>query len=223
MVSDIDFPINAPRMKNDEFLKSSARDFILNINADYRYMKIGYYVSLRAEVLGNKVIPPSSSAIDAYRIPILLLRASIAGIPTAPHLVTDSVNDITSEFNFPVVVFPVISFSHVNFKVAQTKSSLYRIVKSLSMNYRYPVCAQPFSGEIVSFKSVFGESDLKEAWELAEGFYEEFKVPICRLYAQKIENRLCLCGAGPMNIEELDSFDLRLISERIAMLSDDFG
>src|SRR3972149_3593568 len=126
-------------MKPSTFLESFIKDFTLNINNDYRYMKTGYYVSLHAEILGNRVIPSSENIIDSNRAPILLLRAARAGIPTLPSLVTDSVKRITSELGFPVAIFAVNPFIHDGYKIACNRSALYRAVKSLGMNYKFAV------------------------------------------------------------------------------------
>ncbi|MCJ7430883.1 RimK-like ATPgrasp N-terminal domain-containing protein, partial [Candidatus Bathyarchaeota archaeon] len=52
VVSNIGLTKNTSRMKPSAFLNSSIKDFIVNVNNDYRYMKTGYYVSLHAEILG---------------------------------------------------------------------------------------------------------------------------------------------------------------------------
>ena len=78
VVSNIDLTADVTVMKPSTFLNSSVRDFVLNINNDYRYMKTGYYVSLHAETLEDDVIPSSVNIIDANRVPILLVRAAKA-------------------------------------------------------------------------------------------------------------------------------------------------
>jgi hypothetical protein len=202
------------------FLESSIKDFTLNINNDYRYLKTGYYVSLHAEILGNRVIPSSENIIDAYRTPILLLRASKAGIPTMPYLVTGSVKQIISEINFPVVIFAVNPFSYDGFKTAKNRSALYRAVKSLGMNYKFDVCAQPLKGEMISFKSIFGRCEVNgDVGTISKRVYEVFKIPICKLHIQRIEDKTYLCGFQPLKNEELCPHDLKIISEEIYQLS----
>jgi len=219
VVSNIDLPTNMPIMKPPTFLESSIKDFTLNINNDYRYLKTGYYVSLHAEILGNPVIPSSGNTIDAHRTPILLLRASKAGVPTLPYLVTDSVKQIISELGFPVVVFAVNPFIYDGFKIAKNKSALYRAMKSLGMNYKFAVCAQPLKGEMISFKSIFGKCGLDEDFrEVSEKVYEIFKIPICKLHAQRIEGKAYLCGLQPLKREELLPSDLKAISEEISLI-----
>lgn len=220
VVSNIDLTTNVTVMKPSAFLNSSIRDNILNINNDYRYMKTGYYVSLHAETLEDPVIPSSLDIIDANRTPILLVRASKAGIPTIPFLVTDSVKQIISEFGFPVVLFPVNPFSHNGFKTAKNRSALYRAFKSLSMTYKYAVCAQPLMGDMISFKSIFGKCDLDESTkEISEKVYQVFKIPICKLHVQHVNEKVYLCGFHPLRMEEILPSDVKTVSEEIFQAS----
>jgi len=220
VVSNIDLTTDSPTMKPSTFLDSSIKAFTLNINNDYRYLKTGYFVSLHAEILGSSVIPSSENIVDAYRTPILLLRASKAGIPTLPYLVTDSVKQIMSEFSFPVIVFAVNPFSYDGFKIARNRSALYRAVKSSGMNYKFAVCVQPLNGEMISFKSIFGKCELEEnIRKISEKVYEVFRIPVCKLHVQCIERNAYLCGLQPLKKEEILPHDLKMISEEVSRIS----
>jgi hypothetical protein len=207
-------------MRPTEFLNSATKDFTLNLNNDYRYLKAGYYVSMHAEVLGNPVIPSTENIIDASRTPILLLKASKAGIPVLPYLVTSSVKQIISEFSFPIVVFAVNPFQYDGFRIARNRSSLYRTVKSLSMNYKFAVCAQPLKGEMISVKSIFGKCEDDEPMlRLSEKVYEVFKIPICKLHIQRVCGEAYLCGLQPLKLEEIFPSDLETVSTVISCMS----
>ena len=220
VVSNIDLPPKLHTMKPSQFLKSKIKAFTININNDYRYMKTGYYVSLHAEILGNKVIPTSENILDTNRNPILLLRAAKAGIPTLPFLVTDSVKKIIFELGFPVVIFAVNPFIYDGYKTAHNKSALYRAMKSLGMNYKFAVCAQPLKGEMLSFNSFFGKCDQNgETKRISEKVYELFNIPVCKLHVQKVEEKAYLCGFQPVKKEELSTCDLEMISKEASLLS----
>jgi hypothetical protein len=225
VVSNIDLRTKTSITKPSAFLKSSVRDFILNINNDYRYMKMGYYVSLHAEILGNDVVPTTENAIDAYRLPILLIKASKNGTPIIPYLVTDSVKQIMAEFSFPVVVFAVNPFSFNGFQTAKNRTALYRAVKSLGMNYRYAVCAQPLRGEIISIKSFFGECEVedRDVKAVAKKVYETFKIPVCKLHVQRFDGKTHLCGLQPLKMEEISPSDVDLISKMVSRFSEKGG
>jgi len=220
VVSNIELPTNLHVMKPTSFLKSSIKDFTLNLHNDYRYLKTGYYVSMHAEVLGNPVIPSSESIIDASRTPILLLKASKAGIPTLPYLVTGSVKRLMVELGFPMVIFAVNPFSYEGFRQAHNRSALYRAVKSLSMNYKFAVCAQPLRGEMISFKSVFGRC--REEGELARismKVFEVFHLPMCKLHVQRVGKEAHLCGLQPLRTEEILPKDLEIVGEEVSRMS----
>ena len=221
VVSNFGLARNKSTMKPAAFLRCSVKDFVLNLNNDYRYLKTGYYVSMHAEILGNRVIPSSESIIDANRTPILLLKASRAGIPTLPYLVTDSVRNIMSSFEFPVVAFAVNPFCYDGFKTAKNKSALYRAVKSLGMNYKFAVCAMPLRGEMVSFKSIFGKCEEDQVLkEISARVFRVFGIPICKLHVQRVGGEAFLCGLQPLKKEEIVPQDLRLIVEEISEMSD---
>ena len=149
----------------------------------------------------------------------MLLRASKAGIPTIPYIVTDSAKQIISQFNFPVVVFAVNPFSYDGYKIAKNRSALYRAMKSLGMNYKFDVCVQPLRGSMLSFKSIFGKCDLEgDARKISAKVYEVFRIPICKLHVQRIENSVYLCGLQPLKKEEISPQDLRIISEEVSRI-----
>jgi len=222
VVSNIDLTSNSQVMKPATFLDSTIKEPILNINNEYRYLKTGYYVSMHAEVLGNRVIPSCENIIDSSRTPILLLRAAKAGVPTLPFLVTDSVKRICNELGFPVVLFAVNPFIYDGYKTAQNKSGLYRAMKSLGMNYKFAVCAQPLKGELLGVKSFFGKTvslDL-QTQKIAKRVYETFKIPLCKLHIQKTVDKAYLCGLQPVNREELSEQDLQIISKEVSLISE---
>jgi hypothetical protein len=220
VVSNIDLTTDLPKMKPEAFLNAKVRDSILNLDNDYRYMRTGYYVSVHAEVLGNKVIPSSENTIEANRTPVLLLKASKAGIPTLPYIVTGSIKQIISEMGFPLVIFAVNPFSYDGYLIARNRSGLYRAVKSQSMNYKFAVCAQPLRGKMISVKSIFGECESEDRVKsTAERVYDIFKIPICRLHVQLVNDQAFLCGMQPLKREEILPQDLENLSRRVSEFS----
>ena len=221
VVSNIDLTDELNALKPSQFLESSIKDTTININNEYRYLKTGYYVSLHAEVLGSNVIPSCENIIDSSRTPILLLRAARAKIPTLPFLVTDSVKKITDELRFPVVVFAVNPFIYSGYQVAKNKSALYRALKSLGMNYKFTVCAQPLIGEMLTVKSFLGKCQVEDEQisAISEKVYELLRIPVCKLHVQKTEGKAFLCGLEPLKENELSKSDLKIISKEIMLIS----
>lgn len=221
VVSSLDLSEDLETLTPSAFLESSKKELTINLTNDYRYLKTGYYVSLHAEVLGSNVIPSCENIIDSSRTPILLLRASRAGIPTMPFVVTDNVKKIVEEVGFPAVVFAVNPFIYEGYKVAKNKSALYRAMKSLGMNYKFAVCAQPLKGEVVTVKSVFGKTETadEQISAITQKVYELFKLPLCKLHVQKAEDKAFLCGLEPLKETELSKADKDVISKEVLLIS----
>jgi hypothetical protein len=222
VISNIELTANLQVMKPASFLESTIKEPTLNISNEYRYMKTGYYVSMHAEILGSRVIPSCEDIIDSSRTPLLLLRAAKAGVPTLPSLVTDSVKKIITELGFPVILFAVNPFIYDGFKIAHNKSALYRGMKSLGMNYKFAVCAQPLKGKLLTVKSFFGKVGGvdSETEAIAKKVYETFKIPVCKLYIQKTVDKAYLCGLQPVEKEELSEQDLQTISKEVLLISE---
>jgi hypothetical protein len=222
VVSNIDLTTDSQVMKPATFLDSTIKEATLNISNEYRYLKTGYYVSMHAEVLGNHVIPSCENIIDSSRTPILLLRAAKAGVPTLSFLVTDSVKKITNELGFPVILFAVNPFIYDGYKLAHNRSSLYRAMKSLGMNYKFAVCAQPVKGELVAVKTFFGKTINMDVQlqKIAEKVYKTFRIPLCKLHIQKTVDKAYLCGLQPVSREELSEQDLQIISKEVSLISE---
>jgi len=220
VVSSFDLTSNLPVLTPAKFLTSSLKDVTLNLTTDCRYMKTGYYVSLHAEILGGRVIPSSENIIDSSRTPILLLRAEKAGIPTLPFIVTDSIKKIIAALGFPVVVYAINPFIHDGYKTANNRTALYRAVKSLGMNYKFAICAQPLKGDMHTFKSFFGKcSEETEIQNIAEKVYKFFQIPICKLHVQKVNGKAYLSALQPLSQTELASNDLNTISQEVSLIS----
>jgi hypothetical protein len=221
VVSTIALSDDLHALSPSAFLGSSVKESTINLTNDYRYLKTGYYVSLHAEVLGNKVIPSCENIIDSSRTPILLLRAQRAKIPTIPFLVTDSVKKIIEEIGLPVVIFAVNPFIYEGYQTAKNKSALYRAMKSLGMNYKFAVCAQPLIGHLHIVKSMFGKTDSADEQinGIAQKVYDLFKIPLCKLHVQKTDNKSFLCGLEHLKETELSKADKDVISKEILLIS----
>jgi hypothetical protein len=219
VVSSFDLTSNLRVLTPAKFLASTLKDTTLNLTTDYRYMKTGYYVSLHAEILGGRVIPSSENIIDSSRTPILLIRAEKAGIPILPFIVTDSIKKIIAALEFPVVVYAINPFIHDGYKIANNITALYRAVKSLGMNYKFAICAQPLKGEMRTFKSFFGKcSEDTEIQNIAEKVYKFFQIPICKLHIQKVNGKAYLSALQPLSRTELASNDLNTISREVSLI-----
>ncbi len=191
------------------FLKSSIKDDVLNVSHDYRYQKMGYYVSMHAELGGNPVTPRCADILDTHRNPLLMMRATKAGIPCLPYTL---ISRYEHNVALPALCFAVNPYTCNSVTQVKSESKMLRTMKSLSVNNRFPVSVQPLVGDVREAVQLFGETDLPEARDIARKFYDEFHVPIGKLIVQIVDGEARLSHFEPVPKKEVD---WHLVKERV--------
>lgn len=176
------------------FLRQPVCDSVLNINHDYRYLRVGYYVSAHAETFGVEVTPNCTEIMDAYRNPLLIEKARRQGLPTNGYrLITKPGDDL----NTPALLFAVNPFTNNSMKVVKSGSRLPGMIKKMSMNARFPVSLHPVTGEVIEIIQMFGESTNDETSDFARKFFEIFNIPVCKLIVQMDDGNVILNHCEP--------------------------
>ena len=183
------------------FLERTVKDDVLNVSHDYRYQKMGYYVSMHAELCGCTVTPRCSDILDTHRNPLLMIRALRAGIPCLPYTL---VSKYEHNMEYPALLFAVNPYTCNSVTQVKSESQMYKTIKSLSVNNRFPVSMQPLVGEVKETVQIFGETELPEAKSIARKFYETFRIPIGKLIIQIVDGEAKLCHFEPAAKKEVD-------------------
>lgn len=182
------------------FLRQPVHDSVFNINHDYRYLRMGYYVSAHAETFGVEVTPNCTEIMDAYRNPLLMEKAKRNGIRTNDYRLITSAK---SEINAPAVLFAVNPFTNNSMKVVDSNSNLPGMIKRMSMGARFPVSLHPLTGEVLEIIQMFGESTNDETSVFTKRFYEVFNIPICKLVVQIDDGGVVLNHCEPATKKEV--------------------
>ncbi len=176
------------------FLRQPVHDTVLNVHYDYRYLRMGYYVSAHAETFGVDVTPNCTEIMDAYRNPLLIEKARRHGLPTNDYrLVTKPKDDLSA----PALLFAVNPFTNNSMKVVTSGSGLPGMIKKMSMGARFPVSLHPVTGEVKEIIQMFGESTSDETSEFTRNFFEIFNIPICKLIIQINDGGITLNHCEP--------------------------
>ncbi len=182
------------------FLRQPVHESVLNVNHDYRYLKMGYYVSAHAETFGVEVTPGCSEIMDAYRNPLLIEKARRCGLATNGYrLITKPKEDLDA----PAMLFAVNPFTYNSMKIVRTKSKLPGIIRKMSRDARYPVSLHPVTGEVLEIIQMFGESTNDETSEFTKKFFDIFNIPICKLIVQVDDGRVILNHCEPAAKKEV--------------------
>ncbi len=178
------------------FLRQPVDDSVLNINSDYRYLRMGYYVSAHAETFGVDVTPGCTEIMDAYRNPLLIEKARRHGLITSSYrLVTKPKDDLS--LSVPVMLFAVNPFTNNSMRIVRSGSRLPGMIKKMSMNARFPVSIHPVKGKVLEIVQMFGESTNDETSEFTKRFFDAFNIPICKLIVQIHDGNVILNHCEP--------------------------
>jgi hypothetical protein len=182
------------------FLGQPVKESVLNINHDYRYLRMGYYVSAHSETFGVEVTPSCAEIMDAYRNPLLIEKARRNGLQTNGYrLITKPKDDLST----PALLFAVNPFTNNSMKVVKSGSKLPGMIKKMSFDARFPVSLHPLTGEVLEIIQIFGESTNDETSEFAEKFFEIFNIPICKLIVQVDDGHVVLNHCEPAMKKEV--------------------
>lgn len=191
------------------FLRQPVHDSVLNINHDYRYLRMGYYVSAHAETFGVDVTPNCAEIMDAYRNPLLIEKARRNGLPTNGYrLVTRS----NWNLDTPAMLLAVNPFTNNSMKIVRSSSKLAGMIKKMSMDARFPVSLHPVKGEVLEIVQMLGESTNSETSGFTRKFFEIFNIPICKLIIQIDDGNIILNHCEPAMKSEV-KWDI--VSDRI--------
>ncbi len=183
------------------FLGQPVHDSVLNISHDYRYLRMGYYVSAHAETFGAKVTPGCAEIMDAYRNPLLIEKAKRNGLLTSGYRLVISPEE---DLNTPVILFAVNPFTNNSMKMVKNSSKLHGIIKRMSYNSRFPVSLHPVTGEVREIVQTFGESTNEETSGFTKKFFEIFNIPVCKLVVQINDGDVILNHCEPAMKKEVD-------------------
>ncbi len=183
------------------FLRQPVHDSILNINHDYRYLRMGYYVSAHAETFGVEVTPSCAEIMDAYRNPLLIEKARRNGILTSDYRLLVSP---PGDLNSPALLFAVNPFTNNSMKVVNSGKKLPYMIKKMSYDARFPVSLHPLTGEVHEIIQIFGESMNDETKEFTKKFFNVFNIPICKLVVQIGDDGVILNHCEPATKKEVD-------------------
>ncbi|MDP2767454.1 MAG: RimK-like ATPgrasp N-terminal domain-containing protein [Candidatus Methanoperedens sp.] len=183
------------------FLRQPVYDSVLNINHDYRYLRMGYYVSAHAETFGVEVTPSCTEIMDAYRNPLLIEKAKRNDLPANDYRLITSPHD---KLGTPAMLFAVNPFTNNSMKVVNSSEKLPGMIKKMSYDARFPVSLHPLRGEVLEIIQMFGESTNAETSEFTRKFFEIFNIPICKLVVQMDDSDVILDHCEPAMKKEVE-------------------
>lgn len=183
----------------------------VNLDGDYSYLSDGYYRSMEAEHEGLVAIPSCADALDAYVVPLALVKAKAAGIPTPEWEIA---NDTATTIRPPLIAYPINPFQDEG-QVLTDTPSLTEGIKSLTMTGKYAVVCQrmPPDSRLDTLRLVLGRCTKAEYKALAEQLWQTFRLPLARVKVIVTEKEYLFSAIAPLREDELTLGEQAFVKE----------
>ncbi|HZD44251.1 MAG TPA: RimK-like ATPgrasp N-terminal domain-containing protein, partial [Methanomicrobiales archaeon] len=169
---------------------------------------------VKSEVLGTPLSPSSSETVEAYVVPVCLMKAKRAGIRACEWEISYSYVPV------PSIVYGIHYYSDPSeYTIVNSLEASAEVVKITTHNFKYPFCYQPIphTSAVVSAVAIFGKTtypDEKMA-DLASQVFEVFRIPLVTIIAVCRDGEYYLSSLAPIRFSKLTKEELSLLSEHV--------
>ena len=180
------------------------------VSEQYGYKTEPYYTILSHELKGEDVSPDSRSVLDAYVVPLCLLRASRAGIPVADCVIAQEC------IRFPAILYGLNYFSCTSgYTVVRDPAAAKDLIRHITNSGKYPYCYQPLSADddVIEVTVIFGRAGSSDdaVRDCADRLYAEFRIPLMTLILIRNKDGVRLSAIAPARYPALPPAERSLL------------
>jgi len=185
------------------------RPLVVNLDGDYGYLEEGYYRSLDREDAGEQVIPTTAEALDAYVVPVALVKAARHGLPVPSFEV------VTDRFPPPpLMAYPINPFSSRGERL-DDQNAIETRRKGLTYTGKYAVLCQrlPDGCRVDMLRVVMGRTTVTEYGAYARDLFVCFRLPLLRARVIVTTSAYLLSAVEPLPWRTLTADERALVEE----------
>ena len=192
-----------------EWAHDADRPLFVNLDGDYGYLEAGYYASLDLEDAGVSAIPTTADALDAYVVPVALVKAAAFGLPVPTSVVaTDRLPPP------PLLAYPVNPFSSRGERL-ETLADIETRKAGLTYTGKYAVLCQrlPEGSRVDTLRIVLGRCESAEYTAFARALFACFRLPLMRARVIVTAEAYLLSALEPLPWRSLSAAERSLLEE----------
>jgi hypothetical protein len=192
------------------------RDGIIHvISEDYSYKTEPYYTILNYELNGINVRPASSAVLDAYIVPMCLMRAKLAGIPVAEWGISQGYVPL------PSIIYGLNYFAtSADHFVVRNDGKAKEVIAHVTNKGKYPFCYQKITPDstVHSCVSIFGRTtdSCAAVTRLAEKIYQLFSLPLSTMVFVRTGDEYLLSSLSPAKYSRISGDERALLTAYLA-------
>ncbi|MFZ7104913.1 MAG: RimK-like ATPgrasp N-terminal domain-containing protein [Peptococcaceae bacterium] len=190
------------------FKMHNEQDILFNLFGDYTYLTEGYYRSLEGELEGVKIIPTTEEALDAYVVPLAMVKAEMNNIPIPLYEI------VTEKIVPPVLAYPINPYTS-KFEVITDTNNLKSKLNTVTMSGKYATLCQrlPEDYRIDIIRCILGKSLVKEYEHFAQDLFQVFRVPLMKIRVIVTPAQYLFSAVEPFLFDELTLKEKKIIEE----------
>lgn len=145
-------------------------------HGDYEYMTDGYYECLSAQLEDLHPIPTCADALDAYIVPIAMVRVARAGLPTPAWYLTNEY------FAPPAALYGVNPFARAH-AVVRNDAEREEATRSISRSGKFVICCQELKpdADLIEFEQILDRSPDPRFESWARDLFAIFHLPLAKV------------------------------------------
>jgi hypothetical protein len=202
----------ALRRKGIQVITREGREHL--VSESYFYKTEAYYTIVTSELEGRDITPSSREVVEAFVVPVCLMKAKMAGIPVCEWEISYAYAPV------PSILYGINYFSDpADYIILNNPQTAGELVSHITNKLRYPFCYQKIEdpAHVVSTLCVFGKiSPADPAMAaIAERIYRCFRIPLFTIVLVRNGEEYLLSSLTPFKFAKLASRDRGLIQEVI--------
>lgn len=182
------------------------------VSESYVYKTETYYEILRHELEGQTVHPSSRAVLDAYVVPLCLVKARQAGIPVCDWGISQGYTP------FPAVLYGLNYFATASdYYVVSDNEQAKETVRHITNRGKYPFCYQVLEdgATLHTCTAIFGRTtgSCSGIAGIAQAVYDLFGIPLVSLVLTGGKDGHRLSSLAPVKYSRLTDPERRLLAD----------
>jgi hypothetical protein len=198
------------RKKGTQVIMRDGREHL--VSESYFYKTEAYYTIVTSELEGRDITPSSREVVEAFVVPVCLMKAEMAGIPVCEWEISYAYAPV------PSILYGINYFSDpADYIILNNPQTAGELVTHITNKLRYPFCYQKIEdpAQVVSTLCAFGRISAGDPamTSIADQIYRCFHIPLFTIVLVRNEGGYLLSSLTPFKFAKLSNRDRQLIRD----------
>ncbi|MDD1674428.1 MAG: RimK-like ATPgrasp N-terminal domain-containing protein [Methanomicrobiales archaeon] len=184
------------------------------VSESYFYKTEAYYTLVTSELEGKDIIPSSREVVEAFVVPVCLMKAEMAGIPVCAWEISYAYAPV------PSILYGINYFSDpADYIILNNPDTSGALITHITNKLKYPFCYQKIEdpAQVMNTLCVFGNvaGNDPDLASIAEKIYRCFRIPLFTMVLVRQDEGYLLSSLTSFKFAKLSIRERQLIRDVI--------